>query len=99
MPTYFFHRMDGGFDPDLEGTELEDPRAARSEALQYAAETMKQHPEKVWDGGMMRVEVTDENGRVVTTVIVLTIDAQTPEAIRKLGSSGRVRQHVHGRHD
>lgn len=37
----------------------------------------------VWKGGEMRIEVTDENGRVITTVIVMAVDAQTPEAVHK----------------
>lgn len=86
MPHYFFHRLDGGFDPDQEGSDLKDEREARFEAIQFAAGTVKDHPEMVWDGGEMRVEVTDENGRVVTTVVVMAIDAQTPESIRNVKS-------------
>lgn len=84
MPHYFFHRIDGGFHPDTEGSELKDAREARFEAIQYASGTVKDHPEMVWDGGEMRIEVTDDEGRVVTTVVVMAIDAQTPESVRKI---------------
>lgn len=83
MPHYFFHRLDGGFDIDREGAELKDAREARLEAILYAAGTVRDHPEMVWDGGEMRIEVTDDDGRVVSTVVVMSIDAQTPESIRK----------------
>lgn len=83
MPHYFFHRLDGGFDVDREGSELKDAREARLQAILYAAGTVRDHPEMVWDGGEVRIEVTDEHGRVVSTVVVMAYDAQTPESIRK----------------
>lgn len=37
MPRYYFHRLDGGFDADTEGSELKDARDARLHAIIYAA--------------------------------------------------------------
>lgn len=81
MPRYFFHRTDGGFDVDHEGTELKDLQDARVQAILYAAGTMKDRPDYVWDGGDLRVEVADESGILLMTVIVMVVDAVTPDAI------------------
>ena len=75
MPRYFFHRTDGGFLPDRDGTELHDLETARVEAVQFAAGTIRDHPDYVWDGRDFRVEVADEAGMLLCTVIVLGIDA------------------------
>ena len=74
MPRYFFHRTDGGFSPDTEGTELPDIGAARIEAVRYAGATMQERPNDVWDGRDLRVEVTDDGGRLLCTVVVIGID-------------------------
>ena len=75
MTRYFFHRTDGGFDPDTDGTELGDLDAARVEAVRFAAATVKDRPDFVWDGKDFRIEVTDETGLLLCTVVVLGIDA------------------------
>ena len=75
MPRYFFHRVDGGFVPDTEGTDLPDLDAARTEAVIYAGETIRDRPDFVWDGRDFRVEVMDEGGNLLCTVVVLGIDA------------------------
>lgn len=76
MPRFFFHRTDGGFDPDTEGTELPDLTTARIEAVRFAGATLQERPDYVWDGRDLRIEVTDEAGKLFCTVIVLGIDAQ-----------------------
>ena len=83
MPRFFFHRTDGGFDPDLEGTELPDLTAARLEALRFAAATVQDHPEQVWAGSTFRVEVSDETGMLMSTVIILEIDAPAARGLRQ----------------
>ena len=75
MPRYFFHRTDGGFDPDTEGTELSDLDRARVEAVRFAAGTVQDHPDFVWDGKDFRIEVTNEGGLLLCTIVVLGIDA------------------------
>ena len=75
MPRYFFHRTDGGFDPDTEGTDLPSLDAARIEAVQFAAGSVKDHPDYVWDGKDFRIEVTNESGLLLLTIVILGIDA------------------------
>ena len=83
MPRYFFHRTDGTFDPDREGTELADLTTARIEAVKFAAGTMQEHPEDVWLGSGFRVEVTDEGGILLCTVVILGIDAPAAQELRR----------------
>ena len=51
MPRYFFHRLDGGFDPDLDGTDCADLLEARLEAIVFAGASVRDKPELVWAGG------------------------------------------------
>lgn len=82
MPRYFFHRTDGDFDPDREGTELPDLNAARLEAIHYAAATVKDHPIEVWSPTPFRVEVSDDTGMLLSTVIILEIEAPAARGLR-----------------
>ena len=80
MPRYFFHRTDGGFTPDHDGTELADLDAARVEAVYFAAGSVKDHPSYVWtsyvwNGRDFRIEVADDAGQLLCTVVVLGLDA------------------------
>ncbi|WP_428977746.1 DUF6894 family protein [Lichenibacterium minor] len=82
MPRFFFHRTDGDFDPDREGTELPDLNAARLEAIRYAAATVKDHPIEVWSGTTFRIEVSDDTGMLLSTVIILEIEAPAARGLR-----------------
>lgn len=82
MPRFFFHRTDGGLEPDQEGTELPDFQAARIEAVRFAAISVREHPELVWAGSTFRVEVSDETGMLLSTVIILEIEAPAARGLR-----------------
>ena len=82
MPRYFFHRTDGGFEPDREGTELRDLNAARLEAIRFAAATVKDHPEQVWSSTPFRIEVSDHTGMLLSTVIILEVEAPAARGLR-----------------
>lgn len=75
MPHYYFHTADGGRDIDRDGLELADDPAARSEAIRYAGAVMRDDPDLLWDGGDFRVEVTNEDKRLLFTIIMLAVDA------------------------
>lgn len=78
MPRYFFHRIDGGFDPDHEGTVCDDPRSARLEAIRYATKVVGDDPDYLWNGSL-RIQVNDEAGYAVTTIILLAVDSLQPK--------------------
>ena len=83
MPRYFFHRSDGYVERDDEGVELSSLHAARVEAVTFAGASLAEEPEQVWNGQDFRVEVTDEQGLLLFTVITLAIDSP---AVGKLSS-------------
>lgn len=82
MPRYFFHCTAGIFGQDREGTELPDLVTARLEAVRFAAGIVKDRPECVWNETTFRVEVSDETGMLLTTVMVLGIDAPAARGVR-----------------
>ena len=83
MPRYFFNRTDGYVDNDDVGTELPDLDTARIQAVVFAGESLKDDPSKVWAGHDFRVEVTDEAGRLVFTVVTLAINSTPTKRILK----------------
>jgi hypothetical protein len=76
MPLFHFNLADHVTDADVEGTELRDAAEARIEAIVFAGAYLRDNPDMVWDGHEFRVEVTDDTGAPVFTVVVRTIDAQ-----------------------
>lgn len=82
MPRFFFHRADRVFDPDQEGTEFPDLATARVEAIRFAAESIKDNPQEVWAGHNFRVEVSDEAGMLLCTVVILGLDAPAARGMR-----------------
>ena len=69
MPRYFFHLRDRGeaFE-DLEGTELGDDEAARTEALLTARELLRIGSLSVREWLGRSYEIVDESGRRVAVV-------------------------------
>ena len=82
MPRYHFGSVDGKRDRDKEGTELPDIEAARFEATKYAGEVLQSDPAIVWHNGQWRVEVTDDDGVLLFTLLTLAIDAPKPREAR-----------------
>lgn len=79
MGHYFFNLVDGGRERDETGLDLPDIEAARMEAVRYAGDLIRSEPGTLWAKGQWRVEVTDDRGVLICTVITLAIDAPTPE--------------------
>ena len=75
MPHFYFHTADGGRDLDRQGMDLADQGAARKEAIRFAGAVINHEPDVLWDGRDFRVEVTDEAGNLLFTVITLAVDA------------------------
>jgi hypothetical protein len=75
MPRYFFHTADGRRERDTEGTELPDHNTARRKAVKFAGTVLSQQPEILWDGHDFRIEVTDHNGLMLFTIIMLAVNA------------------------
>ena len=75
MPRYFFNTADGGRDLDQDGTDLPDHSSARVQAVQFAGMALSDEPTFLLDGGEFRVEVTDQEGVLLFSVIMLAVDA------------------------
>ena len=78
MPRYFFHEADGHVAPDKTGTELLDTAAARTEAIRFAGAVLADQPDLLDGNQHFRVEVADTGGRLLFTVVVLTITPAMP---------------------
>jgi hypothetical protein len=75
MPTYHFNLDNSHREPDTEGTELGNLDEARVQAVIFAGAHLRDHPELVWDGKRFSVDVTDDEHRILFSVLVETKDA------------------------
>ncbi len=75
MPRYYFNRMDGGVDLDIDGMELRDLEDARIEAVLFAGQTLKDRPELLWSGHELRIQVS---GRERELLFTISIRMSTP---------------------
>ena len=82
MPRFYFHICDGsGFVEDEEGRELEDPEAARAEAVKGARGIMADDIHKGILALSSFIEVEDEAHRLLFTITfqdLLEIDHSPP---------------------
>jgi hypothetical protein len=65
MPRYFFHVIDGHSARDAEGTKLPDIYTAQAQAIRTSGEILRDMGAKSWDGTEWKLEVTDEQGRIL----------------------------------
>lgn len=79
MPRYFFHDVAGRRQRDTKGMSLPNIKAARIEAIAYAGQVLRDRPDKVWASGQWRVEVADEEGRLLFTLVTVAVDAPASE--------------------
>ena len=82
MPRYFFHVHDGVSFPDDEGTELRDLHAARAAAVTMSGEMLKANTHDFWQGDEWKMDVTDETGMILFTLMFMAISAPDTERAR-----------------
>lgn len=68
MPRYFFDIKDGQDFPDLQGSEWKDLAEARIEAVRYAAEVLREMPERFWNAELWTMSVSDQNRQPLFTL-------------------------------
>ncbi len=73
MSLYFFHVQDGSTTVDAEGVDFPDLDAARREAICTCAEILRDIPASIWNGGMLRVWVTDQSDGQGNTLFSLNV--------------------------
>jgi hypothetical protein len=77
MPRYFFNLDNSERSEDDVGTMLSGPGEARTQAVLFAGEYLRDNPELVGEGDRMRVEVRDEQDNLLFEVVV---SAHDPDA-------------------
>lgn len=75
MPRYFFHSCDGAQDIDRVGHDFPDDDAARLEAIRYGGALLSDDPRVVGCNDGLRINVTNEDGRLSCAIIILAVDA------------------------
>ena len=68
MSRYYFHSEDGESVVDEEGTELKDLAAAKDAAVAYLVDSLRHHPERLWDTESFRITVQDETRLTLFTI-------------------------------
>jgi hypothetical protein len=71
----FFNLAGAVRSPDAVGVEVPTIADARIQAALNIAEVIRDRPDIVWGGEEVRLEVTDERGLVLFTIIVVGLDA------------------------
>lgn len=84
MPRYHFGSANGHREPDPDGVMLNDDETAQAYAIRYAGEVLSSEPCALWRSGHWRVEVTDDAGALLFTVVTIAIDA--PKRIDVFGN-------------
>jgi hypothetical protein len=88
MQRYFFDIKDGTDFQDLQGSEWADLNAARMEAVRYAAEVLKEMPDRFWNCEEWTMAVSDYNRKPLFTLKFLAETvAGHPEAATSVGST------------
>ena len=75
MPLYFFNIRNGDDVVDRDGTEYADNEAARTAAILFAADTLKDRAGTFWDEGQWSLDVADERGLTLFSLIVAGVTA------------------------
>ena len=73
MTRYFFHVVNGSFNPDTVGIECADADEAKAQAVRAAGEMLKDLGLKVWGTNRWYMFVTDDDNR---TQLKLAFDVE-----------------------
>ena len=80
LPKYLFQIAGGNHVLDTEGRELPDPSAARIQGIKLAGELLKAMPTLLYETAELKIEVTDEDGKVMFKVLVTTFADSEPRS-------------------
>lgn len=75
MAQYFLHTEGALRQSDGEGTEMSNHGSVRKHAIVYAGQVMHGEPNVLWDGNDFNVQVTDEAGLLLFTLIAYVANA------------------------
>lgn len=80
MPKYFFQVAGGSHVLDVDGTELPNASAARIQGIKFAGEILRDMPTLLYETADLKIDVTDENGLVLFTVLVTTMGSPATDS-------------------
>jgi hypothetical protein len=73
LAHYYFQVAGGNQVLDVEGRDLPDPAAARLAGIKLAGELLNGMPTLLYETAFIKVDVTDESGKVMFKVLVTTL--------------------------
>ena len=73
LPRYYFQVAGGNHVLDVEGRDLSDPAAARLDGIRFAGEILHGMPTLLYETAFIKIDVTDESGKVLFKVLVTTL--------------------------
>jgi hypothetical protein len=71
MPMYHFNIRDGGYFPDLDGSELANIEAAKERAVEMAGQLLKDNAKDFWRSEQWELEVMDPTGLLLFQITLL----------------------------
>ena len=77
----FFNLAGAVHDPDEVGLEVASMDEARKVAAVHVGELIRDDPSLIWKGEEVRLEVADQQGIILFTVILLGVDAPSNPAL------------------
>ena len=83
MPIFHFDVTDGDFVPDLLGIDLPDIPAARTHAVNLCGELLNSKQAKFWQGEEWLIEVNDDCGLTLFTLVFMARDTPVTRLDRK----------------
>ncbi|RVT90342.1 DUF6894 family protein [Sphingomonas crocodyli] len=75
MTRYHFNFVDGRFHSGADSHDFESYAEARLAAVSTLGQMLRDHPTSPFGDDDLRVEVTDDNGLILLSVIVAAIEA------------------------
>ena len=74
MKRYHFHTSDGRRTCDREGTLLSCDRTAKTEAIKFAGEILRDDSQEIVERGTLLIEVGDDSNTLLFTLVVTVAD-------------------------
>jgi hypothetical protein len=72
MHRYYFSTSNGDVHEDVDGTLLPDPDTAKLEGAKILGQILRDHPERLWEGGDLTLQVTDDAGSSLFEILIST---------------------------
>jgi len=82
MPLYHFNVVDGISAPSVKILNLPNSEAAKDQAVTFTGEMLKVIDGSFWDESHWRLDVTDERGLILNTIMVQGVESAASRTLR-----------------